>query len=215
MDAARARRLREADETVLLEHLARAQRRRRGPRRRAPGHRVEVDAQLVGMVEVAAANGPRVPVDHAQVHAPHEVCGVVDDELARAAPAGEGDGRASAATRARCRARASERTGCPRRRRPSASSRSGARAGGARQPPRSRGSSRRGPASSRRCPVRSRSTGARGIGEEHLGGVAHAHLAPAHLDDSMLALASHPGRMPDRDLPQTRATCDARPQALR
>ena len=45
------------------------------------------------MVEVGAADGPWVPVDHAEVHAPDEVRGVVRNELARGAAAGERDGR--------------------------------------------------------------------------------------------------------------------------
>ncbi len=41
------------------------------------------------MVEVGAAHGPGVPVDHAEVDPPHEVGGVGDDELAGGAPGGE------------------------------------------------------------------------------------------------------------------------------
>src|SRR5215211_1858085 len=50
---------------------------------------VEVDPQLVGTIEVGAAHGPRVEVDHAQVDGPHEVRGVVRHELPPAAPARE------------------------------------------------------------------------------------------------------------------------------
>ena len=52
-----------------------------------PGRRVEVDAQLVGMVEVGAPRRPRVEVDHAEVHRPDQVRGVVGDELLGAAAA--------------------------------------------------------------------------------------------------------------------------------
>ena len=71
--------------------------------------RVEVDAQLVGMVEVAAAHRPRVPVDHAEVDAPGEVRARRRRRArARCARWGSGPSR-SAATPARCRGRASGR----------------------------------------------------------------------------------------------------------
>ena len=47
------------------------------------GLRVEVDAQLVGVVEVAAADRPRVEVDVAEVRRPDQVRGVDGDELGR------------------------------------------------------------------------------------------------------------------------------------
>jgi hypothetical protein len=78
---------------VLVEHLAHAERDGADLRERDVGTRVEVDAQLVGVIEVVATDGPRVPVDHPEVDAPHEVRGVVGHELARVAPAGERDGR--------------------------------------------------------------------------------------------------------------------------
>ena len=65
----------------------------RTSRERHLGPGVEVDAQLVGVVEVVAADRPGVPVDHPEVHAPDEVGGVVGHQLARGAAAGEGDGR--------------------------------------------------------------------------------------------------------------------------
>ena len=45
------------------------------------GHRVEVDAQLVGMVEVVGPDRVRVEVDAAEVDDPGEACRVVDDDL--------------------------------------------------------------------------------------------------------------------------------------
>jgi hypothetical protein len=47
------------------------------------GHRVEVDPQFVGMVEVAGPHGMRIEVDAAQVHRPDEAGGVVDHRLGR------------------------------------------------------------------------------------------------------------------------------------
>ena len=86
------------DEAVLREHLAGAAGDRAHLVEVDVGHRVEVDAQLVGAVEVAAAHRPRVPVDHAEVDAPGEVGRVVDDELARGAPAREAGRSRSSAT---------------------------------------------------------------------------------------------------------------------
>jgi hypothetical protein len=57
------------------------------------GRRVEVDAQLVGMVEVGAPRRPRVEVDHPEVDRPEEVRRVVRAELGGAAAAREADGR--------------------------------------------------------------------------------------------------------------------------
>jgi hypothetical protein len=79
-------------EVVLVEHVARAERDVAHLGEGDAGAGVEVDAQLVGMVEVGAPHGPGVPVDDAEVDAPDEVGAVVGDELARVAPAGEGDG---------------------------------------------------------------------------------------------------------------------------
>ncbi len=78
---------------MLLEHLAHHQRHLADLRERDVRLRVEVDAQLVGMVGVGAAHRPGVPVDHAEVDPPHEVGGVVDHELAGGATAGELDDR--------------------------------------------------------------------------------------------------------------------------
>ena len=62
---------------MLVEHLAHAERHLAHLRERHIRDRVEIDAQLVGMIEVRAANRPGVPVDHAEVHAPHQLRGVV------------------------------------------------------------------------------------------------------------------------------------------
>ena len=81
------------DQAVLLEHLADAQRHRANLVKRNVRHRVEIHAQLVGAVEVAAAHRPRVPVDHPQVHAPRQMGGVGNHQLARRAAAREMHGR--------------------------------------------------------------------------------------------------------------------------
>ena len=46
-----------------------------------PGHRVEVDAQLVGMLHVVGADGVRVEVDAAEVGDPREARRLVDHDL--------------------------------------------------------------------------------------------------------------------------------------
>ena len=99
--------LREADQAVLLEHLAHAPGDGADLVEVDLGHRVEVDPQLVGMVEVAAPNRPGVPVDHAEVDSPSEVRGVGGDELACVRPLGNGTVAVSASP-ARCRARVLE-----------------------------------------------------------------------------------------------------------
>ena len=57
------------------------------------GHRVEVDAQLVGMVEVLGADRVRVEVDAAEVVDPGEAGRVVDDDLVGGPARREGQGR--------------------------------------------------------------------------------------------------------------------------
>ena len=93
VNAARAGGLGKARQLVLVEHLAHAQRDLAYLRERDIRTGVEIDAQLVGMVQVRAPHGPRVPVDHAEVDAPDEMSGVVRNELAGVPAAGEGDGR--------------------------------------------------------------------------------------------------------------------------
>src|SRR5215207_5764884 len=78
--------LRVAAQPVLGEHLAHDH---RGAAHGIPpdaGRRVEVDAQLVGMVQIASPRGPRVEVDDAEVDRPDQVCGIVGHQLLRSAP---------------------------------------------------------------------------------------------------------------------------------
>jgi len=91
VDPARAGRLREADEAVVVEHRLDAQRDLAHVVPGGVGGRVEVDAQLVRAVEVGAADRPPVEVDHAEVDGPHEVGGVGRRQLARRAAGGERD----------------------------------------------------------------------------------------------------------------------------
>ena len=56
------------------------------------GAGVEVDAELVGVVEIAGADGVGVKLDAAEVHDPGEAGGVVDDDLFGGAAGGEGEG---------------------------------------------------------------------------------------------------------------------------
>ena len=93
VDPLRARRLRVAAQAVVGEHVADDE---RGAAHDVPldaRRRVEVDAQLVGRVQVVAARRPGVEVDHAEVDRPHQVRGIVGDELLGRAPGGERHGR--------------------------------------------------------------------------------------------------------------------------
>ena len=53
---------------------------------------VEVDAELVGVVEVGGEDGVGVELDAAEVDGPGEAGGVVDDDLFGGAAGGEGEG---------------------------------------------------------------------------------------------------------------------------
>ena len=65
------------------------------PRRSLPtdaGNGIEIDAQLVGVVEVARACRVRVEVDAAEVDDPRELRGVGDDDLVGGAAGGKAQG---------------------------------------------------------------------------------------------------------------------------
>jgi hypothetical protein len=74
---------------MLLEHVAHDEGHAPHvvPAHARPG--VEIDAQLVGMLEVVGAYGMRVQVDAAQVHDPHELRRVAHDDLSRRPPRGK------------------------------------------------------------------------------------------------------------------------------
>ena len=89
MHAARAARLRPAAKPELLEQ-----------RLHFHGHatnvvplhartRIEIDAQLVGMIEIVGAHRVRMQLDAAEVDDPRQSSGVVDDELLGGAPRGK------------------------------------------------------------------------------------------------------------------------------
>ena len=93
VDAAVARRLRPAGVADLGERLAHD----RGDRLRVgevgPGLRVDVDAQLVGMLGVGAPRGPGVEVDHGEVRGPRDLRQLGHAELVGVTPRGERDAR--------------------------------------------------------------------------------------------------------------------------
>jgi hypothetical protein len=63
---------------VLLEHLASDQGHVDNLAPPHTWHRVEVDAQFVGMSEIVGAHGMGIEVDAAHVDRPHQASGVVD-----------------------------------------------------------------------------------------------------------------------------------------
>ena len=66
---------------MVLQHLLRDHRDIGDLRPLDPGHRVEVDAELVGVLEVVGADRMRVQVDAAEVDDPRELRGVAHDDL--------------------------------------------------------------------------------------------------------------------------------------
>ena len=81
VDAARAGGLGPADEADGVERLARDERDLADLVPLDAGDRVEVHAQLVGVVEVVGADRVRVEVDAAEVDDPRQLRGVADDDL--------------------------------------------------------------------------------------------------------------------------------------
>src|SRR5262249_44681133 len=72
VDAAGPGGLREADQTVLLQDVLDAHRDLADGVPAHPGHRIEVDPELVRVVQITAANRVWVEVDHAEVDCPDE-----------------------------------------------------------------------------------------------------------------------------------------------
>ena len=66
-----------------------------------PGPGIEIDAQLVGVIEIAGAHRVRVQLDAAEVHDPGEPRRVVDDDLLGGAPRRETRASPCAATSGR------------------------------------------------------------------------------------------------------------------
>jgi hypothetical protein len=54
-----------------------------------PGHRIEVDAKLVGMIEILGAHRMRMQLEAREVREPCERCGVARNDLVGAAPDGK------------------------------------------------------------------------------------------------------------------------------
>ena len=81
MDATVAGRLDERCEPQRLHELLERERRLDGISEIAPRLRVEVDAQLVRIVVVLGAHGPRMKRHRVHLHAPGEHRGLVEDEL--------------------------------------------------------------------------------------------------------------------------------------
>ncbi len=77
---------------------------------------VEIDAQLVGVLKIAGADGVGVELDAAEVDDPDEAGGVIDDDLFGGAAGGEGEGCGAQPARDARRGRASGRRVRPRRR---------------------------------------------------------------------------------------------------
>ena len=81
VQAARAGGLRPADESDVVEHLARDVGDIDDLRPVHAGHRVEVDPQLVGVVEVFGAHRVRVEVEASEVDDPGQARGIPDHRL--------------------------------------------------------------------------------------------------------------------------------------
>src|SRR5262249_26838745 len=93
VDAAVARGLRPPDETQLVERLVHDRRAllRLG---QAPARLgVDVDAELVGMLDVAPSGRPGVEVDGGEIGSPRDLRELGHAELVGGATGGEGDGR--------------------------------------------------------------------------------------------------------------------------
>ncbi len=91
--ATRPRRLRPADQAVVGEHLTHHHRDVDDLAPVHARHRVEVDPQLVGVVEVLRAHRVRVEVDAAEVHDPGERGGIPHHDLFRRVAGGVVQGR--------------------------------------------------------------------------------------------------------------------------
>jgi hypothetical protein len=74
---------------ALVEHVADDQRHAPHVVPRGPRARIEVDAQLVGMLEVVDAHRMRIQVDAPEVDDPQKLRRVAHDHLLRRAPRGE------------------------------------------------------------------------------------------------------------------------------
>ena len=145
-------------------------------RPRDAGHRIEIDAQLVGMIEIVGANRMRVQLEAREIRHPRQ----------------------------RRRVARHDFFGGAARRKPQRDHldpgrpRLAARASGRRTPRRCRSDSGRARSADRRRAKRAVrdgqvvadeiELGVAGLGKEHLAGVRNGDLASAHLDDFLLIL---------------------------
>ena len=83
MDPTRAGRLGPADQADGIERFAADHRDLADLRPGDTRNRVEVHAELVGMVQVLGTDGVRIEVDAAEVDDPGKPGGLVDDDLVR------------------------------------------------------------------------------------------------------------------------------------
>ena len=89
MHAARAARLRPAAQPELLQQRLHLQRDAADIGPRDAGAGIEIDAQLVGMIEIGGAHRMRMQLDAAEIDDPGEAGGVVDDDLFRGSAGGK------------------------------------------------------------------------------------------------------------------------------
>src|SRR5262249_27478593 len=79
--AARARCLWPSTQRVILEHVANDERNLPHVVPRHAGAGIEIDAQLIGMIEIVGAHGMRIEVDASEVDDPEKLGSVADDDL--------------------------------------------------------------------------------------------------------------------------------------
>ena len=84
--AARAARLGPASQSHFLEQILGFDRDAAHVVPRDTWTRIEIDAQLVGVVEIARAHGVRMQLDASQVHDPRETGGIVHDDFFGGSP---------------------------------------------------------------------------------------------------------------------------------
>ena len=182
MDPARARGLRPAGHPVIREHLRDDQRDRAHVCPRHAGARIEVDAQLVGVLEVARSDRVRVQVDAAEVDDPRQRGRVRDDHLVRGATRGKGEFDRRDERGQRCGGAFLEEelaAGAVRK---------------ALERHRPIPHPAQGPVGDREVVVHEVQLGDPGIRKEELGGVADGHLLPVDLERDRFA-ACHEDRV--------------------
>ena len=146
MDAARAGRLRPADQPQIVERGPDHPRHLADLRPLDARHRIEIHAQLVGMVEIVGAHRVRMQLEAGEVGHPQQRGGIARHDLVGAAAGRKAQRHHLDPRRARFRARASGRRTPPRCRWDSGPARWAVRPRRGARRPRPRGSSARDPA---------------------------------------------------------------------